>query len=57
MPGTTGLLTTTVLNRKVGEVENKIPNTNSLVTATVLNARISEIKNKIPHNSYYSRIQ
>ena len=50
-------MTTTVLNRKVGEVENKIPNTNSLVTATVLNARISEIKNKIPHNSYYSRIQ
>ena len=50
-------MTTTVLNRKVSEVENKIPNTNSLVTATVLNVRISEVKNKIPHNSYYSRIQ
>ena len=50
-------MTTTVLNRKVSEVETKIPNTNSLVTATVLNARIGEVKNKVPHNSYYSRIQ
>ena len=32
-----GLVTTTVLNTKVNEVENKIPDTSSLLTTTVLN--------------------
>ena len=32
-------MTTTVLNTKISEVENKIPNTSNLVTATVLNTK------------------
>ena len=39
MPDTSGLVTTTVLNTKTREVENKIPNTSSLVAATVLNTK------------------
>ena len=37
-----GLVTTTVLNTEIREVENKIPNTSNLVTANVLNTDISE---------------
>ena len=46
-------MTTTVLNTKINEVENKIPNTSNLVTATLLNTKISEFKNKIPDGSKY----
>ena len=35
MPDTSSLLTTTILNTKISEVENKIPDTSNLVTATV----------------------
>ena len=41
-------MTTTCLNIKISEVENKIPNTSSLVTTTVLSTKISEVENKIP---------
>ena len=41
-------MTTTVLNTKISEVENKIPNTSGLLTTTVLNTKISEIENKDP---------
>ena len=51
------MLTTTVLNTEINEVENKIPNTSNLVTTTVLNAKISEMKNKIPDNSKYINAQ
>ena len=37
-----GLVTTTVLNIEIREVENKIPNTSNLVTANVLNTDIRE---------------
>ena len=40
-------MTTTVLNTKISEVENKIPNISGLVTTTVLNTKISEVENKI----------
>ena len=54
----TSLVTRTVLNTKINEIENKIPDTSSLVTTTVLNTKISEIKKKIPnHDYYYSWIQ
>ena len=46
-------MTTTVLNTKISEVENKIPNTSNLVTSTVLNIEIGEVENKIPVNSKY----
>ena len=38
-----GLVTTTVLNTKISEVENKIPDTINLVTANALNTKISEV--------------
>ena len=47
IPDTISLVTTTVLNTKLSEVENKTPNTSSLVTTTVLNTKISEVENKI----------
>ena len=54
---TSGLVSTTVLNTRIGEVENKMPNTSSLVTTTVLNTKISEVENKIPDNSKYITTQ
>ena len=53
MPQTSNLVTTTVFNTKISEVENKIPNTNNLVTTTVLNTKISEFENKIPNHDKY----
>ena len=41
-------MTTTILNTKIGEAENKIPVVNGLVTATVLDTKINEAENKIP---------
>ena len=41
-------MTTTVLNTKNSEVENKIPDTGSLVTATALNTKISKVENELP---------
>ena len=37
-----GLVTPTVLNTKICEVENKVADTSSLVTTTILNTRMSE---------------
>ena len=48
---TSGLVTSTILNTKISEAENKIPNSSNLVTTNVLNTKISEIENKIPGNS------
>ena len=48
-----GLVTTTVLNTKNSEVENKIPDTSSLMITTVLNIKICEIENKITDNTKY----
>ena len=44
--GTSGLVTTTVLNTKINEVENKLPNTSNLVTTNVLNTKIGEVETK-----------
>ena len=46
-------MTTTVLNIKRSEVENKIPCTSSLVNTTVLNTKISEVEKKIPNHDKY----
>ena len=40
-------MTTTVLNTKINEVENKIASTSNLVITTVLNTKYSEVENKI----------
>ena len=53
MKDTTGLVTKTVLNTKVSEVENKIPITSSLVITSVLNTKINEVENKIPNRTKY----
>ena len=46
-------MTTTVLNAKISEVENKIPNTSNLVTTTVLITKINEVENEIPNHDKY----
>ena len=53
IPGTSGLLTTTVLNTNISEIEKKIPDTSSLMTTPVLKTKISEVENKIPHHAKY----
>ena len=46
-------MTTTVLNTKNIEAENKIINTSGLMTTTILNTKISEVENKIPNHDKY----
>ena len=53
IPDTSGLVTTTVLNTKISEVESKIPNTSNLVTTTVLDTKVSEVENKISNHDKY----
>ena len=53
IPDPSGLVTATVLNTKISEVENKMPNTSSLVTTTVVNTKVSEVKDKIPNHDKY----
>ena len=53
MPDTSGLVSTTVLNTKISEVENKIPEASGLVTTTVFNTKIGEVENKIPDHAEY----
>ena len=54
IPDRSSLVTTTVLNTKYKEVENKTPDTRGLLTTIVLNTKLSEVENKIHnHDSYY----
>ena len=57
LPDQSTLVSITVLNAKISEVENKILNTSSLVTTTVLNTKITKAENKIPDNSNYTTTQ
>ena len=41
-------MTTTVLNTKIGKVENKIQDTSGLATTALRNKEIGEAENKIP---------
>ena len=46
-------MTTTVLNAKISEAENKIPDASNLVNTAVLNKKSSKVENKIPnHNKF-----
>ena len=47
IPDVSGLVRTTVLNTKIGEVEKKIPDMSGLMITTVLKTKISEVVNKI----------
>ena len=51
MPDTSSLVTTTVLNTKISEVETA--DISSLVTNNVLNTKIWEVDNKIPYHGKY----
>ena len=57
IPDTSGLVTTTVLNTKIREVENKIPDTSGLVTTTVFNTKLSKGENKTPDHAKYITTQ
>ena len=39
------------LEKKIGDVDKKIPDASGLVTTTVLNTKISKVTNKIPDTS------
>ena len=54
LPDPCDLVTTTIFNIEIGEVENKIPVVSGLVTTAVLNAKISEVENKIPDHAKYT---
>ena len=41
-------MTATILNIRIGKVENKIPDVSGLVTTTVLNTKVGEVEIKIP---------
>ena len=41
------------MEKKVGDVKNKISYISGIVTTTVLNTKIGEVKNKIPGHSKY----
>ena len=53
IPDTSGLGTTTVLNTKSSEVENKIPSVSGLVTTNVLNIKVGAVEKKIPNHDKY----
>ena len=57
---TSDLVTTTVLNTKIGEVGRKIPNVSGIFRWTDYNAKISNIKKKYfmtsDYNKYISEI-
>ena len=45
--------TLTLVTKKIGEVESKLPANSSLKTATVLNIKIKEVENEISgHNKH-----
>ena len=39
------------MEKRIGDVDKKIPDVSGFVTATVLNTKISEVENKIPDTS------
>ena len=53
---TSDLVTTSVLNTKISQVESKIPDS-SLVTSAILNTKITEVENKIPVHAKYITTQ
>ena len=46
-------MTITVLNRKISEVDKKMPDTSSLLTTSVLNTKISEVEKKVSDHAKY----
>ena len=58
IPGTSGLVTTTVLNTKINEVENEIPSVTSLVQKIDFGAKIKYSEGKyfttVDYNTFTS---
>ena len=50
-------MTTTVLNTKIIQVENKIQDASKLVITSVLNRKTGEVENKIPDRAKYITTQ
>ena len=50
-----GLVTTTVLNIEISEVENKIPNVSGLVKKSDYDAKITDIEEKCFANPDYNK--
>ena len=48
-----GLVTATVLNTNICEVDNKIPDTSSLLTTTVVTIKISKVGTKTSDHAKY----
>ena len=46
-------MTTTFLNTRISEIENKISDVSSLVSTTILNTKIGEVEKKIPNQDAY----
>ena len=46
MPDTRRLVSTTILNTKIGEFKSKIPYTSGLVTTNILHTKIGEVGKK-----------
>ena len=46
-------MTTTFLNTRISEIENKISDVSSLVSTTFLNTKIGEVEKKIPNQDAY----
>ena len=55
IPDTSGLVTTTVLNTKICEVENKIPSVNGLVKKTDYDPKIKDIEGKYFTTADYNK--
>ena len=48
---TTGLVRKTEINKKIPEIESKIPSITRLFTTAVVNAKVTDIENIIPDTS------
>lgn len=48
IPDVSGLVTTTILDNKIREVERKIPLVHDLMASTVFNQKIGEVEKKTP---------
>ena len=46
-------MTTTFLNTRISEIENKISDVSSLMSTTFLNTKIGEVEKKIPNQDAY----
>ena len=56
VPNVSGLVTTTLLDTKIGEVENKIPNTSGLVTPAILDTKNGDVTGLVKKTDYNAKL-